>query len=170
MSARPPPRPSRSCWPNTANGSAPAAARALGPFKQGVLVLCWFLDGTRPAQLATGDGVERGIHGVAGVPTPYARSPSRSCAGSASTPPPSPASPGPPSSCSSSSTAAPPERRLRTVTRRYREGFTDTVRIRCLCPACLEQSQAGTPRCSVSKKRHGVNALSERKATLCQLL
>ncbi len=57
-------------------------------------------------------------------PTPCSRSPSRPCAGSASTPAASPGSPEPPSSCSSWSTAALPERRSRTVTRRYREGFS----------------------------------------------
>ncbi|MGW1365379.1 hypothetical protein ACWCQP_49740 [Streptomyces chartreusis] len=37
--------------------------RALGVFKQGVLVLRWFVDGARPAQLARDNGVS--------VPTAY---------------------------------------------------------------------------------------------------
>lgn len=31
--------------------------RALGPFKQAVLVIRWFLDATRPAQLATDNAI-----------------------------------------------------------------------------------------------------------------
>ncbi|GAA1469651.1 hypothetical protein GCM10009603_66330 [Nocardiopsis exhalans] len=34
-----------------------SGTRALGPFKQAVLVLRWFLDGTRPAQLATDNAI-----------------------------------------------------------------------------------------------------------------
>ena len=64
MSAGRPPRPWPGSCASTATGSAPAKnTRALGVFKQGILVLRWFVDGTRSAQLARDNQIS--------VPTAY---------------------------------------------------------------------------------------------------